>query len=346
MMSAPTPFTPTKHSVASHRFCVAPMMEYTDRHCRYLLRLLSKHSLLYTEMVTAPALARGKSAHRFLDFDETEHPIALQLGGSDPQELANAVQMAEAWGYDEINLNVGCPSNRVTSGRFGACLMAEPDLVAECVKAMSNVSARPITVKTRIGIDNLDEDRHLDLFIDTVAAAGCQTFVIHARKAWLQGLSPKENREIPPLNYDRVFRLKNSFPNLKIILNGGLQTLDAAQHALSHVRGLPIDGVMLGRSVYNTPFMLAEVDRLFFADQRAIPTRAEIVERYVSYAEGMIRLSVRPHHIFRHLSGLYHGCAGARSWRQTLSKVGQNGDTPRELISLAQTLDRDTTLAA
>ena len=322
------------------------MMEYTDRHCRYLLRLLSKRTLLYTEMVTASALARGKSAHRFLDFDETEHPIALQLGGSAPQELAEATRMAEIWGYDEVNLNVGCPSNRVTSGRFGACLMAEPELVADCVKAMSDASSRPITVKTRIGIDNLDADHHLDSFIYTVAAAGCRTFIIHARKAWLKGLSPKENREIPPLDYERVYRLKNSFPNLKIILNGGLQTLDAAQKVLSNTHGVSIDGVMLGRSSYNTPFMLAEVDHLFFLDQCAIPARAEIVDKYVSYAEVMIRRGVRPHHIVRHLSGLYHGCAGARLWRQTLSRVGQTGDAPCDLVSLAQTLDNGAAIAA
>jgi len=325
----------------AHRFSIAPMMDCTDRHCRYLLRLISKRTLLYTEMVTAAAIVRGGDPERFLGFDPSEQPIALQLGGSDPAQLAQAARMAEDWGYGEINLNVGCPSDRVQSGKFGACLMAEPDLVADCVRAMRDVVRIPVTVKTRIGIDDMDIEKPLDDFIARVAAAGCDTFIVHARKAWLQGLSPKENREIPPLDYTRVHRLKQSFPHLTIILNGGLKTL---QDSLTAVGDL--DGVMLGRAPYESPYMLADVDRLFFGDTQPVPTRAAVATDFIGYAARAIGKHTRPHHVLRHAAGLFHGCANARRWRQSLAKAGQDGNGFAELAHLARELDRQATLAA
>jgi tRNA-dihydrouridine synthase A len=322
----------------SHRFCIAPMMDYTDRHCRYFMRLLSRRTRLYTEMVTSAAIVLGTDPTRFLAFDESEQPLALQLGGSDPAQLAQAARIAENWGYNEINLNVGCPSDRVTSGRFGACLMAEPELVAICVKAMRDAVDLPVTVKTRIGIDDIDTDAHLDAFVTTVAAAGCDTFIIHARKAWLQGLSPKENREIPPLNYERVFKLKRTFPNLKIVLNGGLKTLAASLEVLTAPDGIMLDGAMLGRASYDTPYMLADVDYIFFGDTGTPPGRAAVVAAYIAYAAKTVGGDVRPHHVLRHLVSLFHGCANARVWRQTVARLGQSGDDPYELIALAQRL--------
>ena len=239
----------------SHRFCVAPMMEWTDRHCRYFLRLISRRAFLYTEMVTADAVLYG-NRERVLGFSPEEHPVGLQLGGSDAGKLAEAARIGADYGYDEINLNIGCPSDRVQSGRFGACLMAEPDLVAECVAAMGEASALPVTVKCRIGIDDQDAEESLDRFIDHVAEAGCRTFIVHARKAWLKGLSPKENRDVPPLDYERVLRLKQRRPDLEIVLNGGIESFASAQSHLPQV-----DGVMLGRAAYADPYLLAEVDR-------------------------------------------------------------------------------------
>ena len=330
----------------THLFCVAPMMDCTDRHCRYLMRLLSRHTRLYTEMVTAAAIVRGSDPQRFLAFDPAEQPLALQLGGSDPSQLAQAARLATQYGYDEINLNVGCPSDRVTSGRFGACLMAEPSLVADCVKAMRDAVSIPVTVKTRIGIDDMDSDTHLDAFITTVAAAGCDTFIIHARKAWLNGLSPKENREIPPLNYPRVHKLKRSFPQLRIILNGGLKTVDAAHAALTDADGTALDGAMLGRAPYDTPYMLAEVDSTLFASSTPMPRRSDVVERYVAYAQRTIAQGLRPHHVLRHMIGLFHGSANARRWRQTVARLGQEGGDLHELVTLAQTLDEHQAMAA
>jgi len=322
------------------------MMDYTDRHCRYLMRLLSRHTRLYTEMVTSAAIVRGADPARFLAFDAAEQPLALQLGGSDPIQLAKAARLAEAWGYNEINLNVGCPSDRVTSGRFGACLMAEPDLVADCVKAMRDAVVLPVTVKTRIGIDDMDSEEHLDAFVRAVMAGGCDTFIIHARKAWLNGLSPKENREIPPLNYGRVFKLKRTFPSLKVVLNGGLKSLDTALAALTASDGTQLDGVMLGRAPYDTPYMLADVDRLFFGEITPAPARAVIVEAYVAYARKTIAAEVRAHHVLRHLVNLFHGCANARTWRQTVSRIGQEGTDPTELVALAHRLESAQALAA
>ncbi len=253
-------------------FAVAPMMDWTDRHCRVFHRQLTRHALLYTEMVTAQAIKHG-DRQRLLGFDSVEQPVALQLGGSDPRLLAEAAKIGEDFGYSEINLNVGCPSDRVQEGRFGACLMAEPQLVGDCVAAMMAAVKIPVTVKCRIGIDDQDEIEGLNRFVEAVAATDCNTFIIHARKAWLKGLSPKENREIPPLNYARVYKLKNDFPQLNIILNGGLDSLEAAQAALQN-----FDGVMLGRAAYHTPWLLADVDRVFFncGQSAGLPHRSGI----------------------------------------------------------------------
>jgi tRNA-dihydrouridine synthase A len=297
-------------------FSVAPMMDWTDRHCRFFHRQLTRHALLYTEMVTAQAVKHGNH-DKLLYFDEREQPVALQLGGSDPALLAEAARIGEGRGYIEINLNVGCPSDRVQSGRFGACLMAEPKLVAECVGAMRTAVRIPVTVKCRIGIDDQDDDADLQNFVETVAGAGCSTFVVHARKAWLKGLSPKENREVPPLNYNRVHRLKASLPHLTIILNGGLESLDdAMQHCAE------LDGIMLGRAAYHTPWQLAEVDRVFAATPAPIAGRREVVEAMFDYTERCVRLGIPLHAITRHMLGLYHAEPGGRMWRQILSTHG------------------------
>jgi tRNA-dihydrouridine synthase A len=299
---------------AGHRMAVAPMLDWTDRHCRYLLRQLSRHTRLYTEMVTTGAIVQGRDA-RLLRYDACEHPVALQLGGSDPRALAACARIGADAGYDEINLNVGCPSDRVQSGRFGACLMAEPQLVADCVAAMSGASTVPVTVKCRIGIDRQDDPEQLEHFVGTVAAAGCQTFIIHARKAWLHGLSPKENRTIPPLRYDVVRGIRQRFPALTIVVNGGITSLDSALEQLRYV-----DGVMLGRAVYHDPWLLTGVDRLLFADPHPVPTRVEVVERMLPYIERELRAGTRLKHITRHMLGLFQGMPGARRWRRHLSE--------------------------
>lgn len=309
----------------SRRFSVAPMMDRTDRHCRVLMRLISKRALLYSEMVTSAALTHSPTPERFLVFSPLEHPVALQLGGSNPTELAKAARMAVARGYDEINLNVGCPSDRVTSGRFGACLMAEPQLVAECIAAMRAAVSVPVTVKTRIGIDDLDTPEYLLNFVDIIAATGCETFIIHARKAWLKGLSPKENREIPPLHYERVHALKSHFPQLEFILNGGLKDLQGAFAHLEGHHGKPLDGIMIGRAAYDMPYMLSEVDRLFYGSKEEPPPRADVVASYVDYAARQQQDGVPLRHILRHAVGLFHGRPGARAWRQAIMAVS-NGD--------------------
>ena len=290
------------------------MMDYTDRHCRYLLRLLSPHALLYTEMVTAQALAHG-DVERLLGFDPAEHPVALQLGGSDPRLLAHAARLGAARGYDEINLNVGCPSDRVQSGRFGACLMAEPGLVADCVRAMRDAVAIPITVKHRIGIDrNEDYDLVRD-FVGAVHAAGCEVFIVHARNAWLKGLSPRENREVPPLRYDVVRRLKRDFPQARFVLNGGLNSLDGARRSSEG-----LDGVMLGRAAYHDPYLLAAVDAEFFGESSATaPTRRAVIDRMSAYLVRETCNGESPRHVVRHMLGLYQGVRGARQWRRMLS---------------------------
>lgn len=299
-----------------HRFCVAPMMDGTDRHCRYFHRLLTKRARLYSEMITAEAALRG-DRERLLAFDSAEHPVALQIGGAEPARLAEAARIGEDYGYDEINLNVGCPSDRVQSGAFGACLMKTPALVAECVAEMRAAIRAPVTVKCRIGVDDQDPETSLFAFIDNVAAAGCTVFIVHARKAWLQGLSPKENREIPPLNYDLVRRLKEQRPDLSIILNGGIVSLDQASALLPAV-----DGVMLGRAPYAEPYLLAEVDQRLFGDATTAPSRAEVAEAMAAYVARMAAAGVRPHHVTRHMLGLYHGRKGARSYRRILSENG------------------------
>ncbi|MFM9845779.1 MAG: tRNA dihydrouridine(20/20a) synthase DusA [Hyphomicrobiaceae bacterium] len=313
----------------SHKLCVAPMMDWTDRHCRYLHRLITRHALLYTEMITAEAILRGRR-EMLLAFSPQEHPVALQLGGAAPDRLAEAASIGEDYGYDEINLNVGCPSDRVQGGQFGACLMASPDLVARCIAAMRARVRIPVTVKCRIGIDQQDSEADLERFITTVAEAGCTTFIVHARKAWLEGLSPKENREIPPLDYGRVYRLKRSHPGLEIVINGGIETLDDAEQHLQHV-----DGIMLGRAAYQTPYILAAVDRRFFADVHAAPSRAEVLDGLLEYARAHLQRGGRLNNIARHALGLYHGQPGARAYRRHLSEKAVGEGAAAELLQEA-----------
>jgi len=290
------------------------MMDWTDRHCRYFLRLLSRHTRLYTEMVNTGAILRGDAA-RHLRFDPSEHALALQLGGSEPQALAQSAAIGAEYGYDEINLNCGCPSDRVQEGRFGACLMAEPQRVAAAVAAMRAACSIPVTVKCRIGIDDSEDYVFLRAFVETVAAAGCEVFVIHARKAWLSGLSPKENREIPPLRYEQVYRLKQEFPQLAIAINGGIRTLDDCEQHLRHV-----DGVMLGREAYENPYLLAQVDQRLFGDTQAPPTRAEAAMRLRPYVERELAGGTPLGQITRHILGLYKGQPGGRAFRRHLSE--------------------------
>jgi tRNA-dihydrouridine synthase A len=290
------------------------MMDWTDRHCRYFHRLLAPHALLYTEMVTADAILHG-DAVRLLRFDRSEHPVALQLGGAEPDKLAAAARIGAEFGYDEINLNVGCPSDRVQAGRFGACLMAEPSLVAHSVRAMIEAVDVPVTVKTRIGIDDRDDYRFLAEFVEAVAGAGCETVVVHARKAHLQGLSPRENRTVPPLDYERVYRLKRDFPALTVIINGGITSLQAVRTHLERV-----DGVMIGRQAYQDPWTLALINRALFAPDAPLPEREAIVRAMAGYARRELARGARLNHITRHMLGLYNGLPGARRWRRYLSE--------------------------
>ncbi len=307
-------------------FSVAPMLDWTDRHCRYFHRLLSDKALLYTEMVTTGAIMHGDKA-RFLAFNAEEQPVAFQLGGSDPKALAICAHMIEQQGYAQVNLNVGCPSDRVQNGTFGACLMAKPDLVAECVAAMQQACTIPVTVKTRIGIDAMERYDEFKTFIDIVAASGCNTFIVHARKAWLQGLSPKENRDIPPLRYDFVYRLKQEHPELEIIINGGLNDLATARAQLDHV-----DGVMLGRAVYHHPFLLADVDPLFYGIDRPAKSRHDVVEALIPYIQQQLAKGLRLNHISRHILGLFHGEKGARLWRRHISENAHKPDADERVI--------------
>ena len=304
----------------AHRFCVAPMLDWTDRHCRFFHRLISQHVLLYTEMVTTRALIHSDH-HRFLQFNAAENPLAFQLGGSNPHDLAICARMVEDYGYKEVNLNVGCPSDRVQNGRFGACLMAEPELVAECVAAMSRTIAIPVTVKSRIGIDERDSYQELADFIAIIANAGCRTFIVHARKAWLSGLSPKQNREVPPLRYELVFQLKKDFPQLEIIVNGGITTLDQAEDMLKH-----IDGVMMGREAYHNPYILADVDKRFFGAVSDPLSRHAIVALLIPYIQEQLKTEARLNSVSRHILGLFHGEPGARGWRRYISEnVSKSG---------------------
>ena len=299
----------------SHRLSVAPMMDRTDRFFRFFLRQISRHALLYTEMVTHDAVIHGRR-DQLLGFDAQEHPIALQLGGCDPARLAEAAAIAQAWGYDEVNLNVGCPSDRVQARKFGACLMKEPELVAECVAAMAGRVSIPVTVKHRIGVDDLDRYEDMLAFVDTVAAAGCDTFIVHARKAWLSGLSPKENRDIPPLRYGEVHRLKAERPGLTVELNGGIRSLDEVAAQLPYV-----DGVMVGRACVDDPFFFAEADRRIFGDEAApIPTRWEVAEAMIPFIEARLEEGHPLGRIVRHTHSLFRGGPGSRPWKQHLAQ--------------------------
>jgi tRNA-dihydrouridine synthase A len=312
------------------RLSVAPMMDWTDRHCRYFHRLITQHTLLYTEMVTTGALLHG-DVPRHLRFDAAEHPLALQLGGSEPEDLARCARMAEQWGYDEVNLNCGCPSERVQRGAFGACLMAEPRLVAECVKAMRDATSLPVTVKHRIGLDQVESLDMVVEFISRVSEAGCQHFIVHARNAWLQGLSPKENREIPPLRYDVVHELKRMFPALTLVLNGGIKTNAQIEAQLPHV-----DGVMVGREAYHNPWFMAEWDTLFYTDTSRAPHREAVEQAMVDYMEREAREHrVGWYSIARHMLGLWHGQPGARRWRQVWSDHHLKDRSPREVSARA-----------
>jgi tRNA-dihydrouridine synthase A len=312
-------------------FSIAPMLDWTDRHDRFFLRLISKHVLLYTEMVTTGAIIHG-DRERYLKFNEQEHPLALQLGGSNPEDLARCAEIAEQYGYDEVNLNVGCPSERVKSGSFGACLMATPQIVAECVGAMNSVVSIPVTVKHRIGIDDHDSWDELCEFVETVAKSGCDVFIVHARKAWLQGLSPKENRSIPPLQYDVVYKLKKTYPDLVFIINGGLLTLDVCEQQLDFV-----DGVMMGREAYHNPYILSQVDKLFFNDDTPQLSRLEIIESLYPYIESELKAGVRLHSITRHVLGLFNSFPGARAWRRYISENATKSGAGIEVIKQALT---------
>ena len=323
-------------SAIDRRLSVAPMMEYTDRFQRYFMRLITRRTLLYSEMITTHALIHGDVDY-LLAYHAQEHPVALQLGGSDPAALARCARLVEARGYDEVNLNVGCPSDRVSSGRFGACLMVEPELVAECIAAMKQAVAIPVTVKSRIGIDNNDSYEALHGFIEKVAEAGCDSFTIHARKAWLQGLSPKENREIPPLRYDIVQQLKRDLPGLEIVINGGIKSLDQAKALLQD-----LDGVMIGREAYQNPWILAEADHCIFGDSRPVPSRHQVLEAYLPFVEQELSRGVPLNHISRHLLGLFHGRPNARAWRRHISeRAHQKGAGPEVLQQAAAQIPSD-----
>lgn len=316
------------------RLCVAPMMQWTDRWCRRFHRQLTRRALLYTEMVTTGAILYGQR-ERFLAFDPVEKPLALQLGGADPKALAECAAIAEEWGYDEVNLNVGCPSDRVQNGRFGACLMAEPDLVARCLQEMQAATRLPVTVKHRIGIDEQESYEALKDFVATVAEAGCRSFIVHARKAWLKGLSPKENREIPPLRHAMVHRLKQDFPQLEIIINGGLTSLEAAAVHLEKV-----DGVMLGRAAYQDPWILAEVDSRLFGQADPVQSREEAVEKLLPWVREAHGQGLPVKVVTRHILGLFNGLPGARSWRRHLSEKavlpGAGPEILEEALALVQ----------
>lgn len=299
----------------SRRFTLAPMMDWSDRHCRYLWRLISKHSVLYTEMVTTGALLYGNQHERHLGFSEQEHPIALQLGGCSPVDLAACSKLAEDWGYDEVNLNCGCPSDRVQEGKIGAILMAEPVLVADCIKAMQDACGIDVTVKHRIGIDDMEDYEDMCRFVETVAATGCNTFIVHARKAWLKGLSPKENREVPPLRYPLVHQLKADYPELEIIINGGLKSIEDCKQQL-----VEVDGVMVGREAYSNPYILAQVDKEVYGDDHKILSREEIFLQYLDYCEAQLSQGQKLHHMSRHVLGLFLGQSGARLFRRHISE--------------------------
>ena len=296
----------------SHRFSIAPMMDRTDRHCRYFHRLLTGKSLLYTEMLHSNAIIKGNT-NKLLSYSHDEHPLAIQLGGSDPESLAEASVISEEYGYKEINLNVGCPSSKVQKGRFGAILMKEPKLVAKCVSNMKRSVSTPVTVKCRIGVDDMDQDAQLDRFIEEVSFEGCNTFIIHARKAWLKGLSPRDNREIPPLNYERVYKLKDKFHHLNIVINGGIKTIEESLEHLNHV-----DGVMVGREAYDNPLMLNSIDKEIYKETKNSLTRTEILIKLLPYIQSEVNKGTKITHITRHIMGLFRGFHGAKDIRKYL----------------------------
>ncbi len=310
----------------THRFCLAPMMDWSDTHCRYFWRLLTQKAVLYSEMVTSGALIHGDKK-RFLEFNQCEHPLALQLGGSNPDDLALCARIAEDWGYDEVNLNCGCPSDRVQNNKIGACLMAEPGLVADCIAKMQNAVSIPVTVKHRIGIDNQDDYQDMAKFVSTIASTGCNTFIVHARKAWLKGLSPKENREIPPLDYEKVFQLKNEFPQLNIIINGGITNLEQSAHLLKN-----LDGVMIGREAYSNPYILAQVDQQLFSVEKPTISREDVFEQFIEYCAENLAKGIKLSHMTRHILGLFQGQAGARSFRRVLSEKAPRHDAGIEVL--------------
>lgn len=324
------------HPNSASGFAVAPMLDWTDRHCRYFHRLMTQQAWLYSEMVTTGAMIYGKNLPRFIGHDPADSPVVLQLGGSKPDELAQCAKLGEAWGYNEINLNVGCPSDRVQNNLIGACLMAHPQLVADGVAAMKAAVTIPVTVKCRIGIDDQEDYQTLAEFIAGLETAGVDGVVIHARKAWLQGLSPKENRDVPPLNYTWVHQIKADFPGLTLSINGGLNTLIEAKQHLTTYDDLPaVDGVMMGRASYENPYLLAEVDGLFYADTKPAITRAEVLEALYPYIEAHLQAGGRLSHITRHMMGLFHGCPGGRLWRRALSEQACLADAGIELVQTA-----------
>ncbi len=329
MNNLPEQGTNTKKSKIYHDKClsVAPMLNWTDRHERYFLRLISPHARLYTEMVTTGAILFG-DRERLLTYNPEEHPVALQLGGCEPDDLQRCTVIGEQYGYDEVNLNVGCPSNRVQNGRFGACLMAEPERVADCVAAMQSAVTIPVTVKSRIGIDDLDSYDHLCRFIDTIAQKGCRTFIIHARKAWLKGLNPRQNREIPPLRYDVAHRIKKDFPHLEIVINGGLVDCSDTLEQLSH-----LDGVMIGRAAYQNPWLLAQLEYHLF--NQPLPNRSRIVENYLLYVQAQFAQGVHLQTMTRHILGLFSGLPGARAWRRTISENAHRPDATPDILRTA-----------
>lgn len=309
---------------------VAPMMDCTDRHYRYFVRLMTRHTLLYSEMVTAAAIKHGDRP-RLLDFSPEEGPVALQLGGSDPADLALAAKIGEDYGYNEINLNVGCPSDRVQAGRFGACLMKEPQLVADCVTAMQQVVSVPVTVKTRLGVDEFDSYEFLCRFIDTMTEVGVESLALHARKAWLKGLSPKENRDVPPLQYEKVYQVKRDYPQLEILINGGIKTIEDTSQHLEYV-----DGVMIGREAYSNPYLLAEMDRQFYDPECSVISEYTLIDRYLPYAERQHAAGVPVRALTRFLVGLFKGQPGSRAWRRALSE-GLPEQNPIQWINKALT---------
>jgi tRNA-dihydrouridine synthase A len=320
---------PTEMDRMSRKFCVAPMLDWTDRHCRYFLRLISQHAVLYTEMITTGAIIHGDTAYH-LQMDAFEYPVALQLGGSDPTDLAKACVLASQCDYAEINLNCGCPSDRVQNGMFGAVMMKNAQVTADCIAAMQDAVDLPITVKHRIGVDDFDSYEFLCQFVGTVAKTGCSTFLVHARKAWLKGLSPKQNREIPELNYDRVYQLKNDFPDLEIIINGGVTTLE---QSLDHLNR--IDGVMVGREAYTNPYLLASVDQQIYGYEQPIISREKIAEAFLDYVDNELAKGTKLQAMTRHILGLFHGMPGARQYRRHISENAYKPDATIDVLTAA-----------